>query len=150
FFIERDGLVIVKLSDRVRIGVFAVEGLLIAWLGQARLAAYRRIELSRQELKAEVGMRRSAEAELATINRRKDEFLMAFGHELRNPLSAIHYGLEAICRSPNDRTSFDETCALMRGQLRQISRLIDDLLDLSRIEKGKVELRKEWIDVSTA
>jgi two-component system, sensor histidine kinase len=95
---------------------------------------------------AEREMRRKAE-ELAEADRRKDEFLAMLAHELRNPLAAITTAVGILDRRPAP----DEKEARMRGiihrQARHLSRLVDDLLDVSRITQGKVELRRERCDL---
>ncbi|MBF5045263.1 response regulator [Aggregicoccus sp. 17bor-14] len=95
---------------------------------------------------AEREMRRKAE-ELAEADKRKDEFLAMLAHELRNPLAAITTAVGILDRRPAP----DEKEARMRGiiqrQARHLSRLVDDLLDVSRITQGKVELRRERCDL---
>ncbi len=76
----------------------------------------------------------------------KDEFLAMLGHELRNPLAPILTVLEVMrLRAP---TSFIEERALMERQVRHLVRLVDDLLDVSRIATGKIELRRERIEMA--
>ncbi len=70
---------------------------------------------------------------------RKDEFLAMLAHELRNPLAPIRSGLEILAMDAGEHS---ETVALMQEQVEHIVRLVDDLLDVSRIMRGKVELRK--------
>ncbi len=91
--------------------------------------------------------RHEAEARLAEEGRRKDEFLAMLAHELRNPLAAIANAVqlmlhpevgdsEAWCREVIDR------------QARQLTRLVDDLLDVSRISRGKIQLRPQRVDLA--
>jgi PAS domain S-box-containing protein len=87
--------------------------------------------------------------ELREAARRKDEFLATLAHELRNPLAPIRNSLEVMKRANGDMTLIDHSVVLMERQLHQMVRLVDDLLDLSRITRGKVELRKEHLDVSS-
>jgi PAS domain S-box-containing protein len=86
------------------------------------------------------------EGALRQADRRKDEFLAMLAHELRNPLSAISSAAE-LARQPQlmeqDRHWSQE---VIRRQVKHLSRLIDDLLDISRITRGKVELRHESLD----
>lgn len=82
-------------------------------------------------------------AELEDADRRKDEFLALLGHELRNPLSPILTSLEALERQP---TLLDETLPSMQRQARHLRRIIDDLLDVSRIKRGKIELCRQHVD----
>ncbi len=78
-------------------------------------------------------------------NRTKDEFLAMLGHELRNPLAPIVTALQ-LMRLRGDRSTSKEQDVIER-QVRHMSRLVDDLLDVSRITRGKIELRKEHLDV---
>ena len=84
----------------------------------------------------------AARAEAEQANRNKDEFLAMLAHELRNPLAPILNSL-LILRSPDIATAdIDWAVAIMERQVRHMSRLIEDLLDVSRITRGKIELRK--------
>ncbi|HEU0033426.1 MAG TPA: ATP-binding protein [Kofleriaceae bacterium] len=86
--------------------------------------------------------RKHAEAELKDADRRKDEFLAVLAHELRNPLAPIRLGLEMLRGKP-DELSATRAMDIMGRQLAHLVRLIDDLLDVSRISRGKLELRRE-------
>ena len=98
------------------------------------------IAAQRDELKA------YAEA-LMEADRRKDEFLATLAHELRNPLSPIRNGLDILRASPTAANA-EEIRDMMDRQLSHLVRLVDDLLDVSRVSQGKVELRKEQIALS--
>jgi PAS domain S-box-containing protein len=76
----------------------------------------------------------------------KDEFLAMLAHELRNPLAAISYAA-AAARLPGAGAS-DEMLELIERQVKNLSRLIDDLLDISRISREKIQLRREIVDAS--
>jgi signal transduction histidine kinase/ActR/RegA family two-component response regulator len=91
--------------------------------------------------------RHQGEAELKKANRRKDEFLAMLGHELRNPLAPIVTALH-LMRLKNDQTTERERNVIER-QVNHLIRLVDDLLDVSRITSGKVQLKKQWIELST-
>jgi two-component system CheB/CheR fusion protein len=94
-------------------------------------------------------LRRTA-AELSEASRRKDEFLATLAHELRNPLAPIRSGLELIRMAGDDRALVEEVRATMEEQTRQLVRLVDDLLDVSRITSGKITLRKERVELASA
>jgi signal transduction histidine kinase len=98
------------------------------------------IAAQRDELKA------YAEA-LTEADRRKDEFLATLAHELRNPLSPIRNGLDILRASPSAPNA-EEIRDMMDRQLSHLVRLVDDLLDVSRVSQGKVELRKGQIALS--
>lgn len=87
----------------------------------------------------------SADA-LKEADSRKDEFLATLAHELRNPLAPIRNGLQILRMSPTQAVS-DEVRDMMDRQLTHLVRLIDDLMDVSRVSQGKIELRKEPVSV---
>ena len=86
--------------------------------------------------------------EIQERDRRKDEFLAMLGHELRNPLAAIANALECLRLSEGNESLLYESRAVLERQAHQMTRLVDDLLDVSRITRGKVELRKEMVDLA--
>jgi PAS domain S-box-containing protein len=86
-------------------------------------------------------------AELKQTDRRKDEFLATLAHELRNPLAPLRNALQIMKLSGNDQAA-ENVRAMMERQLSQMVRLVDDLLDVSRISQGKIELHKERLTVA--
>ena len=88
--------------------------------------------------------------EIQDGDRRKDEFLAMLGHELRNPLAAIGSALECLRFPDNDEQASDVAHDVLERQVNQMTRLVDDLLDVSRITRGKVELRKEVVELQSA
>jgi PAS domain S-box-containing protein len=91
--------------------------------------------------------KRTLEA-LQEADRRKDEFLATLAHELRNPLAPLRNGLQVLRLARDDRDAADRSLGMMERQLHHMIRLIDDLLDLSRISRGKIELRKEPVELA--
>jgi PAS domain S-box-containing protein len=91
-------------------------------------------------------LRNRAEA-LARADEDKDEFLAVLAHELRNPLAPVFYALRLLDEKPLDDPNRWYIRRIVDRQMRRLSRLIDDLLDVSRIRTGKVELRKDRIDL---
>jgi len=91
-------------------------------------------------------LRARAEA-LAEADRRKDEFLAMLAHELRNPLGAIANASYLIEQLGPSSPPMDRSVAIIRRQIQHLVRLVDDLLDVSRITRGKVELRRELLDL---
>jgi signal transduction histidine kinase/ActR/RegA family two-component response regulator len=87
-------------------------------------------------------------ARLKDADRHKDEFLATLAHELRNPLAPIHNGLQLMRMDGRDGTKIEQALTMMERQLGQMVRLVDDLLDVSRINQGKLELRTERIDLA--
>ncbi|MDZ4686859.1 MAG: PAS domain S-box protein [Planctomycetaceae bacterium] len=88
-------------------------------------------------------------AELQDADRRKDEFLATLAHELRNPLAPIRNTLEILKRQNLDGDTLTEARATMDRQLGQMVRLVDDLLDVSRITRDKLELRRERVELAS-
>ncbi|MEO5761309.1 MAG: ATP-binding protein [Vicinamibacteria bacterium] len=81
-------------------------------------------------------------------NQSKDEFLAMLAHELRNPLAPIRTGLQVLKLSPQGEIA-DRAREMMDRQLTQLIRLIDDLLDVSRVSRGKIELKREPLDLKS-
>jgi PAS domain S-box-containing protein len=94
-------------------------------------------------------LRNRAEA-LARADREKDEFLAVLAHELRNPLAPVFYALRLLDEKPLEDPQRWYLRRIVDRQMRRLARLIDDLLDISRIRTGKVELRKERVELSGA
>jgi PAS domain S-box-containing protein len=90
------------------------------------------------------------QAALHDADRRKDEFLATLAHELRNPLAPIRNGLEVLRLAGDDPAAVLEARAMMTRQVSHLVRLIDDLMDVSRITRGKIELRRERMDLAAA
>jgi PAS domain S-box-containing protein len=90
--------------------------------------------------------RKQAEESLRNADRNKDEFLAILGHELRNPLAAIS-GAARLMREPHEPDDVEWIREIIERQSAHLARLLDDLLDVSRISKGKIELRKELLDL---
>jgi PAS domain S-box-containing protein len=90
----------------------------------------------------DVTERKRTEEELLNADRRKDEFLALLAHELRNPLAPIRTALELMRVSGDTPPSFQSVRSMMERQVGQMVRLIDDLLDVSRIASGKIVLRR--------
>jgi PAS domain S-box-containing protein len=91
-------------------------------------------------------LRRRAEA-LVAADRRKDEVLATVAHELRTPLSVIPLYLRTIRRSAPEHPAVGEAVEGIRDEVGQVVRLVDDLLDATRISRGEVALRKERVDL---
>ncbi|OWQ47516.1 hypothetical protein CDL60_08800 [Roseateles noduli] len=87
------------------------------------------------------------EHELHEEARRKDEFIAVLAHELRNPLAPIRSGIEVLKRANGDVKLIERVRPMMERQIAQVVHLIDDLLDVSRIRSGKVQLKREWVSL---
>jgi len=88
--------------------------------------------------------------ELAEIDRRKNQFLATLAHELRNPLAPLRSGLEVIRLSGSGGEVVRRAAEMMERQVGQMARLVDDLIDISRINRGEIELRRERIDLASS
>ena len=120
--------------------MFALSCSLIIVLGEAMRRARDRYRSSEIELKA-----RAAQLQRADAN--KSQFLAVLSHELRNPLAPLLNGL-ALLRMQREEPAKSETHDMMERQIVQLTRLIDDLLDVSRIDRGKLELRTAPVAVA--
>ena len=81
-------------------------------------------------------------------DRRKDEWISMLAHELRNPLAPLLTGLHVLRHNSGDRPAVEQAAAMMERQVRHLARLVDDLLDVSRVARGKIRLRRERLDLA--
>jgi PAS domain S-box-containing protein len=95
----------------------------------------------------DVQERKEAEQAAMEASRRKDEFLAVLAHELRNPLAPIRHGLELLGTGPAEPAKQNRIVEMMLRQVGHLVRLVDDLLEVSRFTRGRIELRKEVVDV---
>ncbi len=134
-------LSLLSAHELIGVPVFAVVALGMAWLATTR----RRAQADRAEA---LEREHAARAEAEAANRAKDEFLAVLGHELRNPLAAITSAVHVLDRvDGRDETA---VCAreLIARQAANLGRLVDDLLEVNRVMKGKVMLNRQPIDLS--
>jgi PAS domain S-box-containing protein len=96
----------------------------------------------------DIGERKRQVRSLQEADRRKDVFLATLSHELRNPLAPIRSAAHLLCAADHDNPTLRTACEILDRQLRQLTRLVDDLLDVSRITTGGVQLVKERVDLS--
>ena len=96
--------------------------------------------------RAEQSLRESQEM-LREANRKKDVFLATLAHELRNPLAPIRNALQLMQLAGSDADTLERSRAMIGRQLTQMVRLVDDLLDVSRITSGKIELRNQIVSL---
>jgi PAS domain S-box-containing protein len=106
------------------------------------------LEETRKRLVESEAEYRRLYAELQEEERRKDEFLAVLAHELRNPLAPLRNALHLL-RSEPERAVAQQAREIMERQLENVVRLVDDLLDVSRLMSGKVELRKEPLELAS-
>jgi signal transduction histidine kinase/ActR/RegA family two-component response regulator len=120
-------LQIAKLSHKGDLLLFVVLGVLISYLSEKRLRLVR---------------------ELREADRGKDEFLATLAHELRNPLAPIANSVEYLRLNPSSDPQRRKLSDVIKRQVDHMTRLVDDLLDISRITSDKLELRKESVVLS--
>lgn len=96
---------------------------------------------------ADITTNKISEIALKDADRRKDEFLATLAHELRNPLAPISNGLQVLRKAMGKPELMERTQNLMERQVTHMVRLVDDLLDVSRITRGKIELHKEKTNI---
>ena len=109
------------------------------------------LETMNEALAAEVAERRTAERALRGADRRKDEFLATLAHELRNPLAPLTSATEILSRTrdtPEQGARRERAEGVIERQVALMVRLIDELLDISRITYGKLELHREWVSLA--
>jgi two-component system, sensor histidine kinase len=107
------------------------------------------LERTNRTLEHEMAVRQEAEKALLLADQRKDEFLATLAHELRNPLAPLRTSLEILRRFGNEAPPARSAREVMDRQLRQMIRLVDDLLDVSRITTGKLILKREPVTLRT-
>src|SRR5207248_7217696 len=96
----------------------------------------------------DITSRKHAEEELREADRRKDTFLAMLAHELRGPLAPLSNALQLLKLRGSDPVTVAQARELAERQLRQLARLVDDLLDVSRVARGKLQLVKERVAVA--
>ncbi len=99
-------------------------------------------------LQSEIVERRQAEASLLEASQRKDEFLAMLSHELRNPLAPIRNAVEVMRQlAPDHDGRLAQAVSLTERQVKHLTRLVDELLDVARISQGKIVLKTDTVDL---
>jgi signal transduction histidine kinase len=111
--------------------------------------ANQELESANRSLQTEVAERARIELALKEADRHKDEFLAMLAHELRNPLAPIHNAVQLMHRQSLTDPQLTWSRDVIGRQLAHLTRLVDDLLDVSRITRGKINLSKEVIELET-
>jgi signal transduction histidine kinase len=127
-------------DDAISLVLFALSAALVVVLGEAMRRARDRHRASELEVKKRALQLQRADA-------KKSEFLAVLSHELRNPLAPLRTGLALLGMQRGDPAGSAETQQMMERQIAQLARLIDDLLDVSRIDRGKLEMRRERLAI---
>jgi PAS domain S-box-containing protein len=108
--------------------------------------AYGRI-FGASKIARDITERKRAQEALLEADRRKDEFLATLAHELRNPLAPIRNSLHVLEMAGHSEPGVETVREMMDRQVNHMVRLVDDLMEVSRITRGKIELRKERVDL---
>lgn len=111
--------------------------------------ANRELVSANAKLVEEIAERERVEQALNQSAKRKDEYIAILAHELRNPLSAIHNAAQVMQLEKSTEQQFNWARDLLHRQVKHLTCLMDDLLDISRISNGRIQLRKESIDLAT-
>jgi len=100
------------------------------------------------QVREHMQMQARTEEALREADRRKDEFLATLAHELRNPLAPIRNALHILRLTSCEEPATEQVCEMMERQVNQLVRLVDDLMEVSRITRGNVELRTEPVEIA--
>lgn len=145
FFGHPDAGVFDERAQRLVTGIAAQAGVSI---DNARL--YEVARHAAQEREKLLDNERAARSEAEQMVRMKDEFLAMLAHELRNPLAPLRNSVEILRQGADDPAALERIRTIMERQIAHMTRLVDDLLDVSRISRGKLELRLEPIQLGDA
>ena len=134
-----------NVSGLVACGTYIIASVTILVLSQASHRAYQNESMkAMQALNMEL---REQARQLAEMDVHKNEFLAMLGHELRNPLSGVLGGIQVLRMIGRKDTEAEEMRGVVERQANHMARLIEDLLDVSRIAQGKIRLRREKVDL---
>ena len=100
------------------------------------------------KVKRDLTLSKQSEEALVQADRRKDEFLATLAHELRNPLAPLRNALHILQLTTSNDSATERLCETMERQVNHLVRLVDDLLEVSRITRGTIELRKEMVELA--
>ena len=166
----RGSLLIHDLEHQITLGLYVLTGLVVGLLSESLHVSRRRSESARAELadanralQKEIAGREEAEADLRAArdsaqrakataeqaNRAKDHFLAVLSHELRTPLTPVVMGVSMLRDRPDLDPKVRETLEMIHRNVEMEARLIDDLLDVARVARGKVELKRTPVELST-
>ena len=120
----------IDLYQQLQIIMFLIVGVMISWFGEQQRNSHLKL----------------AELALATA-KRKDDFLAMLGHELRNPLSGICSSARMLVHPGIDKHGMTESANIIHRQAKHMEHLINDLLDVSRVTRGQVEIEKAPVDL---
>jgi signal transduction histidine kinase/CheY-like chemotaxis protein len=134
-----------SVSGGVALGVMVFTGVLLSLLCESLHRTRRRLEAEQENLRNSVDMQRQMRDALTESDRRKDEFLATLAHELRNPLAPVRNASHILKARMPPTPELQWARDVIDRQVTQMTRLIDDLMDVSRITRGTFELRREHV-----
>jgi signal transduction histidine kinase/ActR/RegA family two-component response regulator len=142
---ERHSFRIATLSGAVTLGVMVFTGVLLSLLCESLHRIRRSLEAEQENLRHSVELQRQMQDALTESDRRKDEFLATLAHELRNPLAPVRNAIHILRARMPPTPELQWARDVIDRQVTQMTRLIDDLMDVSRITRGTFELRREHV-----
>jgi signal transduction histidine kinase/ActR/RegA family two-component response regulator len=145
FIPTRHSFEVVGMSGAVSLAVLAFAGTLISLLCESLHRTRRRLEAEQELLQHSAELQTQMREAIAESDRRKDEFLATLAHELRNPLAPVRNASHILRARMPPTPELQWARDVIERQVTQMSRLIDDLMDVARISRGTIELRREHV-----
>ena len=115
---------------------------------RSKVEVFLQLHRQRQLLAEQLGELRRTEAALREADKRRNDFLGVLSHELRNPLAPIRNAIHILQRAPEGSDQAKRAHAVITRQMNQLTRLVEDLLDVTRISRGKIQLRKSRVELT--
>lgn len=134
-------------AELVRLAIYAISGVGISLTAEGMHRARRLASRDAEELRRQGRELTAANERLAQADRRKDRFLAVLAHELRNPLMPLKHSLYLIDHVPADSETARRARAVVERQAEQLTRLVNDLLDITRINHAKLDLQRSTLDL---
>ena len=147
FYVTPGTLLVSGMDNLIALGLYVGFSVTTGWLAESLHRTRRKAEALAEILQDDINQRQRTEEALWDADRRKNEFLAMLAHELRNPLAAIQYAANLSDLPGISREDFDWSEVIGR-QVRHLGRLVDDLLDVSRITQGQIQLHQEPVDAA--
>ncbi|MEZ0224903.1 MAG: ATP-binding protein [Alphaproteobacteria bacterium] len=145
--IMKDGTLLQDVEMQLRTAMFILSGIFLSFLFESLHFTRKRLIYKKSMLEMEIAQRHKAQEALVDVNRKKDEFMATLAHELRGPLGAASNALEVMDVAKDGKTK-DKAMEIMRRQINQMTRLIDDLMDVARVSQNRIELKKKPVQLS--
>lgn len=142
------GIALDSPAEHVRMAIYIASGVATSLIGHAMHRARRTAHDEAERLRLTTEQLHVANQRLEQEHRNKNRFLAMLSHELRNPLQPITYGLHMLKRGPVDEELVRRTCSIVERQVAQMNRLVNDLLDISRISRDELVLHREPVDLA--